>query len=369
MNQYRYRKYVPGDEHAINELYYAVTGRKRSIKEFLWQWQEAPSGRGEIWLIESVESNGSVKLIGHHGIMPIVFSNGKIDIIAGKTENTMVLKEYRRKILYPKYERIFFSDYEKRFDVLFSTMGPPDALRQRLPLGYKAQSIWENYIWFLGVGAIFSYIALSFFARHKKKSLRIIGKTCSYIGQYFNKLFQFKNKKKSKVSLTVLKSDEAKDHPFFNLFWKNARCFYEITPRRNREDLQWRFWDNPYGDHTTFIYEGSDGDSAYAIIRNLGTQTYRLEDIVISPLNEKFLIRVLNSICEWVYNHGGNILRFDTTNDQNKIVEMFRTFNLQNSYISQRKRQVKKFMPIKLNCKKCENKKWYITPFVFEGRL
>jgi hypothetical protein len=46
-----------------------------------------------MWLIEATDDSGNVKLIGHHGVMPIAFSDGDTDIIFGKTENTMVLPE------------------------------------------------------------------------------------------------------------------------------------------------------------------------------------------------------------------------------------------------------------------------------------
>ena len=62
-----------------------------------------------MWLIEATDEQGNVKLIGHHGVMPIAFSNGETDLLFGKTENTMVLPEYRKKILYLDLKKIYQS--------------------------------------------------------------------------------------------------------------------------------------------------------------------------------------------------------------------------------------------------------------------
>lgn len=377
MTRYRYRRYEPGDEQAINELYFSVTGRKRSVSQFLWQWQDAPGGKGEVWLIEVIKTDGTPKLIGHHGLMPIVFSYGKFDLLAGKTENTMVLPEYRSKILYPKYEKIFLSHYEKSFDLLFSTMGPPAALRQRLSLGYEAKKKWLSYEWSLGPGSIFSRIASTSATRDEKKIYRILEVLCSNIGKYCNKLFPFRNKREVIIPLQILHSDEAKTHSFFVDFWDKARHVYGLTPRRNREDLQWRFWENPYGTHTTLLCDGYSDSGGYAIVRDLGNQNFRLEDFVIYPLDQIFFSKMLNAVCEWVYTKGGNVLFFNTVADHGILTSMFQNFSqpdLRVSVLFRWLQQPEIFMPRRLTGRSAilndhSEKSWYITPFVLEGRL
>ncbi|MCT7655663.1 GNAT family N-acetyltransferase [Oceanimonas sp. NS1] len=102
---YSYRRYKPGDEVAINELYFKVTGRRRTPAQYSWQWLEAPEGVGEIWLIEATDEHGNTKLIGHHGIMPLAFTNKETELLFGKTENTMVLPEYRKRFYIPDSNR------------------------------------------------------------------------------------------------------------------------------------------------------------------------------------------------------------------------------------------------------------------------
>ncbi len=105
--KYRYRQYRDGDAAEINRLYADITGTTRSLREFEWQWLQAPGGKGDIWLIEATDNDGTTNLVGHHGIMPIRFSRGQENLLFGKTENTMVRPEFRSRILYPRFERRF----------------------------------------------------------------------------------------------------------------------------------------------------------------------------------------------------------------------------------------------------------------------
>ena len=109
--KFSYRSFFDGDVESINLLYKLVTKRQRSNKQFIWQWLKSPAGPGDIWLIFDKSKN---LLIGHHGIMPIRFTNKKQNLTFGKTENTMVLPEYREKILYLRYEKKFKNFYEKK---------------------------------------------------------------------------------------------------------------------------------------------------------------------------------------------------------------------------------------------------------------
>jgi hypothetical protein len=376
MNKFHVRQYEAGDEVAINNLYFEITGRKRSLEQYFWQWHNAPGGSGEIWLIEMIKPDGKVKLIGHHGLMPIVFSYGKYDLLAGKTENTMVLPEYRRKILYPKYENFFLMHYKKRFDLLFSTFGSPAATRLRLSLGYEASAKWLNCCWHLGLGAAFSRLAFTFSSPQKNKISKITALLCSNIGSVCNKLFPFQKKTHATIPLQALPSDVAQAHPFFKEFWNVARHAYGITPRRNHEDLLWRFWKNPYGVHTTLLCDGSKDGDGYAIVRDLGNQNFRLEDIVIYPLDHSFLINMLNAICEWVHKNGGNILRFNTVADENNLTCVFQKFsqvNVPTKFSFIWRKQPDQFMPRKLTGKSNvfnnNDPTWFITPFIKEGRL
>jgi len=251
MDRFSSRQFQPGDEEDINRLYFEVTGKRRSLSEYLWQWHQSPSGSGDIWLIHDNECDG--KLIGHHGVMPIRFTNGAKDLLFGKIENTMVLPEYRSKILYPRYEIRFKEQYQQRYHAIFATMGHDAAIRVRKASGYHFPAEWKTYL--LGTSvtsefACFSWLIGKAFMRLRQRPL----------------LPRDKNMKKALVGAGFLTSESASVCPFFQSFWDSARNNHGVAPRRNREDLNWRFWINPYKSHFTFILDNGKGSSGYAIV-------------------------------------------------------------------------------------------------------
>ena len=371
MSKYFSRNYKAGDEKAINRLYYEVTGTRRTLEQFRWQWQNAPGGHGEIWLIEEQKTDGRMRLIGHHGVMPIRFTCSDKNLVAGKTENTMVHQDYRRKILYPMYEQQFLKQYRKKFDLLFSTMGPDSALRQRKALGYKAEQRWLNYAWALNPGALASLLAFRLI--HNKKKIRWV--RASNCAQLFGNILSYLNgsswKSKKTLPLTILSCDEASRHKFFKEFWSYARKDFPLTPRRDQIDLKWRFWENPYAIYYSLICENHHHGDAYGIVRDCGNQVYMLEDIVCFPPTSAFFLKMLSSICEWAESHGANAMLFSTTSDENDLrtaLESFQKTNLLTTFPLKKIEREKQPMLRKVISDAYSDIKWFITPIVLEGR-
>src|SRR5690606_5598128 len=153
----------------------------------------------------------------------------------GKTENTMVLPEYRTKILYPRFEKRFAAEYEPRYHALFSTMGPAAAIRQRKALGYEATQCWlqlEHAAEPLG-----SLVRLS---QHPR--LGIIQKSTAL-------LLKLSVTSLLPEGVEVLSGQEAISEPFFQDYWANSQCNWGVAPSRAPADLAWRYWNNPYSDH------------------------------------------------------------------------------------------------------------------------
>lgn len=367
-----YRQYRKGDEEKINNLYFQVTGRRRSIDQFRWQWLDAPGGQGEIWLIEYENSNGDLLLVGHHGVMPLRFSAGNVNLMFGKTENTMVLPEYRKKILYTRFEQRFLKQYEPRFNATFSTMGPSAAIRLREALGYTAENYWITYDWPLRVGATLDLLAAKVgrnTASSGCKSFTILANTISKI---FHKI-----PKKTQcypVPLVELTQDQALNSPFFDTFWDNARLGYSITPRRDKIDLNWRFWSNPYAGYVTLISDRSPYGDAYAILKQVDVNIYQLDDFICFPNTKNHKNAMLFSVCNWVCDSGGSILRFVTTSDStDHVADDTGLSNLNEKLPFSLRKTQKCYMPRRLN-KHAENYEfirdipWDVNPFVFEGR-
>ncbi|MEN8219336.1 MAG: hypothetical protein ABFS56_23840 [Pseudomonadota bacterium] len=365
MVSYTSRRFQAGDEEAINGLYEKITGRKRSIEQYRWQWQEAPGGKGEIWLIEAEDKTGK-RLIGHHGLMPIRFTCGETNLIVGKTENTMVLKNSRKKILYPRFEQRFFREYQSRFDAFFSTMGPQAAIRMRKALGYSETGKWEIYTWNFQYGSAIKYYLEKQLGNQSKilRALSLIPSISRTI------------KSGGHSIVDILDNSEAAKHPFFETFWNNARNELSVAPRRDKEDLEWRFWNNPYNTYKTILFSFDCGAQGYAIVNISNNKFFILEDIHVSPMKRELWMLALKDLAVWCIDEEAAWLRYITTSDGHpkEILDLFRELFDMGIVLRTRKACIKKtdqYMPRCISPSsslKISTSDWNITGILFEGR-
>lgn len=362
--QYSHRQYRPGDEDAINTLYFRVTGRTRTREQWAWQWLQAPAGAGDMWLIEATHPDGRVELIGHHGIMPIRFTSGDNDLLFGKTENTMVLPEYRQKILYPRFERRFAKEYETRYHALFSTMGPAAAIRQRKAMGYTAENHWlnlEHAYWPWG-----SFVRA---AQHPR---------LAKLQKLANLLFQPNFNKHMPEGVVLLTAKEAREDEFLKSYWNNARKNWGVSPSRAAEDLAWRYWDNPYSARYAVIVRHPSVGSALIIIEHSAPGVAKIEDFSTEKPCSKALVKAIELAMLAVKNRlNVRVITCGLTSDTLTVQELaalhkvFRSSLISKLYQKFRP-SAQSFMPRKVTEKGLEsglsNKSWGITMAITEGR-
>lgn len=369
---YRYRRFRDGDAASINGLYEEITGRRRTVSQFEWQWLKAPGGIAEIWLIEAMVANREPKLIGHHGIMPIRFTNGKDDLLFGKTENTMVLPDYRSRILYPRFEKRFAAEYEGRFDALFSTTGPPEAIRQRRALGYRFSATWTRARFPTSKAAIARLLFGA--ALHRVFGFRARAAEAGRVADNVIKVARAGTPR----SLRALSDDEAAKDDFFAVFWPRYRSRYGLTPRRDREDLNWRFWSNPYSRHITLVSDGTADDMGYVIIKRSKTarRSVLIEDIVPGDPDESGFARLLESALSWMRENGIAWADFSTTTDSGVAANLAGAMSPRNIYndrlLSRFRKDSIAQMPRKITANGraagLDTVGWYVTPMLSEGR-
>jgi hypothetical protein len=360
--EYRHRAYVDGDEVGINALYQKVTGRVRSAEQFRWQWLDSPGGRGEIWLIEAMHDNGDIELIGHHGLMPVRFTKGEKDLLFGKTENTMVLPEYRRKILYPRFEKLFAEQYESRFHALFSTMGPSAAIRQRKAHGYAAEHAWQS----LEHGVFpFGSLARLFAYSGQWRSFAGLVKCLPIFSRPV-------------CGVQCLSPQAAKSSSVFDDYWTQARSFWGVVPRRDKADLTWRYWDNPYIEYETLVFERPEGVVGYVIVDLSAGTLARLVDISFLRPEAELIECVMSSLFSVLRKTYGCVLfQYLVTDDVlpeplfAQLRAYFRPSLLTRAYRAARVAE-ENLMPRKITAlgKQCglSASDWGITPIVLEGR-
>lgn len=365
MTKYKYRKYNPGDENFINELYWKVTGLKRSNDQYFWQWFNAPGGKAEIWLIEALHDDGSKRLIGHHGVMPIRFSYGDNNLLFGKTENTLVHPDYRKKILYPRFEKRFLSKYEQRFHALFSTMGPRAAIRQRKAQGYLEVTEWCTKRWSLSSFSKISYIVTKIGFKYLSKMLV----------KYNQKQFNINAYTISGIRISAYNKQEAKKEILFQTYWNNIKRNYGITPSRDYEDLKWRFWDNPYNDYITIVLDHPSMGIGVAIVNKPYKYVAKIDDFTVEYPKSKLYKELIDGLFKYLKINGIHVVEMTTTKEtidwvgKNNFEPKICKYNLP---LIINKNNLPRKMPRKI----CPNGKslslketdWYITGIVTEGR-
>lgn len=359
--KYTYRRYTSGDEDVINDLYRQVTGRQRNHEAFTWQWLETPAGESEIWLIEAHLSDGTTKLIGHHGVMALAFSHFGVPLRAGKTENTMVLPEYREKILYPRYEQRFFAEYESKFHVLFSTSGPREAIRVREAMGYEYKHDWKT-LHFASEPVLSARLLASELAQRWFE-------TDTYLG---NCVFPDEIMIQGTRVHCFFRRDPA---PFFDFdgFWQQAGSHYPCTPTRTASYLGWRFWRSPYTRHITLILDDEKLDVAVCILSMNRFGILAIDDIYCGVPDN------LPRFIEKVHNWAGQVfpffvLRFSTTSDTTELFaasRRLRDTTLLNKLAARTKPRERRLMPRKVtrlgrSMEAPPDGNWYVTPIVFE---
>ncbi|MGB3500416.1 MAG: hypothetical protein WBA44_02255 [Mesorhizobium sp.] len=356
------RAFRSGDELAINGLYGDVTGRQRTLDQYRWQWLDGPSGAGDIWLIEAADENGAPKLIGHHGIMPVRFTRGETDLLFGKTENTLVRPEYRQKLLYVRYEKRFAEQYQGRYHALFSTTGPKAAIRLRSALGYSFPASWETF-----------YVGTSW---HSSLNLALHG--AMRVRGSRVKSTSPGNWAATHRTDKLLESGEARNSPFFESFWSNARYNHSVAPRRDREDLDWRFWHNPYKPHLTFIHDVEGPDRGYAILSQHSDFPHAafVEDIVSANPTSAAFGSLLDALTECCHRAGIEWLVFMTTDDgrgETNFASLLRRREMRVSALQKAWRPAeKRQMPRRVTdlgaSEGISGEPWHVSMIVGEGR-
>lgn len=127
------------DASALISVYFNITGKLRTESEFVWEWFDAPLGANDSFVIISKQTQ---EVVGHHGLVKIPLAIGGKKLLAGRTESSMLLPEYRRSINYAMIETHLLNTAFENYDMIITTAGKKAQYAVRMRLGYKDFGPW-----------------------------------------------------------------------------------------------------------------------------------------------------------------------------------------------------------------------------------
>ena len=237
-----YRGYRQGDEHLIKELYYQVFNKQRSIRDWQWEFMDAPEGPSNIRVIED---QGAI--VGHIALIPIRFQYLDKEIVVGKSEDSSLRKDYRGKRLFGKLEhQCFDTAAEKGYSVSYSISRT--AREVHIKAGYHPLQSIEGYFVPLhadrvvnelkNAGVISGYQA--WFARPLLKVLA--RRFCSRV----------KRVESSPADITIERITQF-NNEFDDLWRRFVDQNRVITIKRSSAYLNWRFTQKPNHEYEIYV--------------------------------------------------------------------------------------------------------------------
>jgi len=304
---FRTRRTSPADQPELNAVYNRITGRTRMghircLEDMRWIWHQAPGGPADSWIVEA-ESNGGWKIVGHHALCPIRFTQGDQEWLCAKTINTFLLPEFRDQFLYLRFERDCLKEAEIRFDVTYSAA--PCAARLRKTLGYESSVSWVRFDRGFQPLHLISRAAAAAAGRYSYTAQIRLSSFLASISAVPSKL--------PPIELAEYAPGDNKLPDFFADFWTEARATAGMAPRREVADMEWRFWKRPSFQGNILTYSWPGGGRAYCIIDTSDPMQYSLADFFITHPDPRLFGHLLEALFVWCARRGAFALKFLTT--------------------------------------------------------
>lgn len=361
----RSRKYKPGDEKQINQLYRILTDRNRNHKQYAWEWLQNPYEINSKWVI--YEKNG--RIVGHHGLIPTPVYVFDKTYLAGKTENTMLHPDYRGKHVYFQFEKKFFEEAKEYYQILFTTtgQGAPGKLREKL--GYKKLGNWDIYRYY------YANSISNFSIENERKKTRFFVEKILFPAIYiflnaFNCISNIRFNKKSEKFEIYIKNIQNEELDDIEALWLNNRQFYKNNSYRGKNYMCWRINNNPHHTHKFIGLKKGDEFLGYLIYFIRDKINVEIVDIFVKK-NNSFYFQMLIRQCKLqAKNLGVNYIEFSFIGNNSSLKKALTRCSFLN---------IGKFVELPFYIKNLlkvsdENEKkiyrssnWYITGLFLEG--
>ena len=247
--------YKEGDENGIFELMEAVYPEKKYDREkwmrwWRWMYMNNPAGVSRIW----IATHGD-KIVGHYPLIPTNMKIGNEIVIASQNIDLMTHPDYRHQGM--------FSTLEKK------ALIEADKEGINVTYGFPNESAYPGHLksgWFDVCPMQVTFKPLNLENILKKGiSNKFLLKFCTVMSRFVISIF-YKTKKPSKVDGLTISEIISFDNRI-NLFWERISNDYRILTVRDKEYLNWRYFNVPDADFTIYLAEKNREILGYIVLR------------------------------------------------------------------------------------------------------
>lgn len=349
---------------AINELFNRFTGRQRSMAAYHWEWLEGVPGPGFRWVILEPDTE---RVVGHHGIVqtPIV-SRGRA-IAGGRTENTIIYPEVRKKLFYPGMEKKAFTEVLRTLSLLYTVhaSGAQGKIRERL--GYQPVGRWRVYLPVVRAGYLEPLLRR---ARERLAPWAPAAATSVAARLAGGLLGLGRLWRSAPTDVTCSEAGDAETlRAEYEILWQEARGSYDATIDRSWAFLSWRIFHNPNLRFRTWLLRRDEKLIGIVIghVHRLGTASaLYVDDIICRDYGDRdfdaavrwlpFLMRDADAVV---------VMTLDVDTPLRRALD--RRHRAQALLLERLAARLFDEVVIYDRDSQCAGDKWYVTPIFTEG--
>ena len=352
MGDFDMRRYVSGDEQEIiwlfQEVFKKSMGKTESIKHWNWEYKDNPSNRIEIILAIDKEN-----IVGHYAVIPVKMKIKDEINLMSLSLDTMTHKDYRGRGIFPKLASKLYKELgESGISITFGFPNKnsingfisklnwveiSDVPIQILPLNFK--------------NLIYRYF--------KNKAFS------NFLGNIFNFMFKLFFKMKPIKSNNIIKINDFDNR--FNKLWDLAKNEFIIGIVRDKEYLNWRYFQKPEENYIVFAIKSETELKGYITLKienRFGLKVGLIMDILTIPSNISFQNDLITHAIYYFKKNNVDIIsiimfphwRYYNTLKSNGFIKMYKVILPEKIYFGARLNNSKLNRQFIM-----EPKNWYLT--------
>jgi len=259
------RRYKQGDEKGIVELMRLCFGRADFdywMKHWVWEYKESPLGK-DVWI---VEHNGQI--VATHSHIPVNLKVGKKIFKSCIGADSMTHPNFRRRRLQRKIEDIAHDELVKA-GIYFSYYFPGDVFHKHRGVSYEVCKI-----------PVMMKILDTNEITRELVGNKFLAKVLSFCLNPIISVF-FRSKKNSiPEDLKITKIAQFDDR--INDFWQNVSRYFGIIVVRNKEYLNWRYFQRPDSNFKVLLAEEDEKILGYIVFSSKDEKGF-IVDLLVYP--------------------------------------------------------------------------------------